>query len=290
MGSSLFWFDNWMGMGSLYFLMPQNFGIDESIHNVYDIVEEDTWNVNKILETLPEEYVLHIVERIKPPTLPGVLDKPYWMLDSHGKFTVKTAWEYLRRRNDTRIAYKMIWVKGLPFKISFFMWKVWKDKLSLDDFMKRLGYLMPSKCCCCEKPQEETLSHLFFTSHAANRVWNYFLTREGIRMEGLTLHQVVTRCWNARVLHRIKPIMQALPSCIVWELWKRRNSRRYGEAVTVNRVIYQISTTMQLLVKVRKPGLQSVPHTWNELLQSWKIIHLVCRWRRSVGNFHLKAG
>nr|XP_009624162.1 uncharacterized protein LOC104115277 [Nicotiana tomentosiformis] len=158
MGSALFSFDNWTGLGSLYFLVPQNFGIDESIHNVYDVVEEGTWNVNKMLETLPEKYILFIVEKIKPPTLPGVLDKPYRMLDSHGKFTVKTVWEYLRSRNDTRIAYNMIW---------------------------------------------------------------------------------------------------------------RRNSRRYGEAVTVNRVIYQISTTIQSLVKVRKPGLQSIPPGLLQILENY---------------------
>lgn len=37
--------------------------------------------------------------------------------------------------------------------------------------------------------------------------------------------------------------------------------------VTINRVIYQVSTTLQALVKVRKPSLQNVPHKWLDLLQ-----------------------
>lgn len=86
----------------------------------------------------------------------------------------------MRRKDEPRIAYKMIWVKGLPFKIAFFMWKVWKGKLPLDDFMRRIGYLTTSKCWCCTEPQEKTLQHLFFKSHITRNVWSYFLTRAGI--------------------------------------------------------------------------------------------------------------
>ncbi|XP_070041409.1 uncharacterized protein [Nicotiana tomentosiformis] len=135
MGSSLFWFDNWTSLRALHFLVSYDFGIDESIHNVYDVVGEDVWNVDSLLKILHEEYALHIMGKLKPPTMQHILDVPFWMQETRGHFSVKTAWDYLSRRDEPRIAYKMIWVKGLPFKISFFMWKVWKAKLSLDDFM-----------------------------------------------------------------------------------------------------------------------------------------------------------
>ncbi|XP_075098931.1 uncharacterized protein LOC142175826 [Nicotiana tabacum] len=160
----------------------------------------------------------------------------------------------------------MIWVKGLPFKIAFFMWKVWKAKLPLDDFLKRIGYCMPSKCWCYVQPDEESLQHLFFKSETAKTTWKYFLSRAGIDVEGLTMHQAITKCWTANVCLRLKPIMQALPSCVVWELWKRRNSMKYGDAVTTSRVIYQVSSNLQSLVKVRKPGMVMVPHKWQDLL------------------------
>lgn len=86
-------------------------------------------------------------------------------------------------------------------------------------------------------------------------------------MEGITLHQAIVRCWTADVTHRLKPIMQALPSVIVWELWKRRNSYKYGDAVTINRVIYQVFSTIQSLIKLRKPGIQNVPPRWPDMLK-----------------------
>ncbi|XP_075105034.1 uncharacterized protein LOC142179115 [Nicotiana tabacum] len=140
MGSSLFWFGNWTGLGALYFVTPPDFLCDESIHIIYNVVENDQWDEEKIREILPEELADHILLNMKSLLVHDVLDKPQWMLETRGVFSVKSAWEYLRRRNEPANAYKKIWVKGLPFKIAFFMWKMWKNKLPLDDFFRRLGY------------------------------------------------------------------------------------------------------------------------------------------------------
>ncbi|XP_019237995.1 PREDICTED: uncharacterized protein LOC109218121 [Nicotiana attenuata] len=222
MGSSLFWFENWTCLGSLYFVTPPDFVCDELIQNIYDVVDNGQWNEEKIREILPEELAEHILLQLKPPVMHEVLDKPWWMLESRGECSVKSAWEYLRRMNEPCNAYRKIW--------------------------------------------EETMQHLFFTSYAAVRVWKYFLGHAGIALEGITLRQAITRCWTSDVLPRIEPILQALPTVIVWELWKRRKSYKHGDTVTINRVINQVSTTMQSLMQFRKPKLQNVPHKWPDLL------------------------
>ncbi|XP_075097373.1 uncharacterized protein LOC142174882 [Nicotiana tabacum] len=243
-----------------------DFGIDENVHNVHDVTLDSEWDVDMLFEMLPEDLAVHILEKIKPPSPQQVLDIPCWMLETRGYFSVKSACEYTRRRDEPRTTYRMIWVKGLPFKITFFMWKVWKAKLPLDDFLKRVGYCMPSKCWCCVQPDEESLQRLFFRSETAKTTWKYFLSRAGIAVEGLTLHQAITKCWTANVCLKLKPVKQALPSCVVWQLWKRRNSMKYGDVVTTSRVIYQVSSNLQALVKVRKPRMDMVPHKWQDLL------------------------
>ncbi|XP_070007310.1 uncharacterized protein [Nicotiana sylvestris] len=223
-----------------------------SLHDVAKALFNGEWDVDRLFEMLPEDLAVHILEKIKPPSPQQVLDMPCWMLETRGYFSVKSAWEYTRRRDEPRTTYRMIWVKGLPFKIAFFMWKVWKANLPLEDFLK--------------KPDDESLQHLFFRSETAKTTWKYFLSRAGIAVEGLTLHQAITKCWTANVCLRLKPVMQALPSCVVWELWKRRNSMKYGDAVTTSRVIYQVSSNLQALVKVRKPVMDMVPLKWQNLL------------------------
>ncbi|XP_070007342.1 uncharacterized protein [Nicotiana sylvestris] len=192
---------------------------------------------DKLFEILPEDLAVHILEKIKPPSTMQVLDRPFWMLETRGYFSVKSAWEYTRRRDEPRIAYRMIWVTACHQNVGV-----------VYSLMKNL------------------FSTCFFRSETAKTTWKYFLSREGIDVEGLTLHQAITKCWTANVCLRLKPVMQALPSCVVWELWKRRNSMKYGEAVTTSRVIYQVSSNLQALVKVRKPGMDMVPHKWQDLL------------------------
>lgn len=152
MGSSLFWFENLTGLGALYFITLPNFYCDESVQNVNKVVQGNRWNEHKLRLLLHGELANHIVQNIKPQGGNFVLDKPFWMLEKRGESSVKSAWEYIERRKEPRNAFKMIWLKGLPFKVSFFMWKVWKNKLPLDEFFKRLGYLMDSRCWCCVQP------------------------------------------------------------------------------------------------------------------------------------------
>lgn len=42
-GSSLFWLDNWKGLGALYFVTPLDFFGDESIQNVYEMLQGNRW-------------------------------------------------------------------------------------------------------------------------------------------------------------------------------------------------------------------------------------------------------
>lgn len=108
MGSSLFWFKNWAGLGDLYLVTPPGFYYDETVQNVGDVVQNDTWSVTKLHQILPQEIASHIIDNILPPLVHDVLDKPLWMLKTRGQFSVKSTWEYLRKRKEPCNAYKMI--------------------------------------------------------------------------------------------------------------------------------------------------------------------------------------
>nr|XP_009804440.1 PREDICTED: uncharacterized protein LOC104249663 [Nicotiana sylvestris] len=132
MGSSLFWYENWTGLGELYFLVPQDFGIDENIHNVHDVTLDGEWDVDRLFEILPEDLAVHILEKIKPPSTMQVLDRPFWMLETRGYFSVKSAWEYTRRRDEPRIAYRKIWI----------MDGIWKPPWIISEEVEEMMQLM----------------------------------------------------------------------------------------------------------------------------------------------------
>ena len=76
----------------------------------------------------------------------------------------------------------------LPIKISFFSWRVWHCKLPLDDILTRLGYTMPSRSWCCNRPTVETMQYLFLKSQCADKVWQYFSLGAGLT-HGVSLQQ-----------------------------------------------------------------------------------------------------
>ncbi|XP_075076732.1 uncharacterized protein LOC142163356 [Nicotiana tabacum] len=96
------------GLGDLYLVTPPGFYYDETVQNVGDVVQNDTWSVTKLHQILPQEIASHIIDNILPPLVHDVLDKPLWMLKTRGQFSVKSTWEYLRKRKEPCNAYKMI--------------------------------------------------------------------------------------------------------------------------------------------------------------------------------------
>ncbi|KAM3328308.1 hypothetical protein P3S68_033000 [Capsicum galapagoense] len=66
---------------------------------------------------------------------------------------------------------------------------------------------MPSRSWCCNRPTVETMQYLFLKSQCADKVFQ--------------------RWWKHPANVYLKPLYQALPCVVVWELWKRRKKRRF---------------------------------------------------------------
>lgn len=161
----------------------------------------------------------------------------------------------------------MLWTKGLPFKISFFLYRLWRGKIPTNDLWKRRGYVIVSKCWCCVPTQEETFQHLFLASSTAAKVWKVFLQVAGIVISMVQVHQVIRSWWNAKFYSKLKTVFQAAPVIITWELWKRRNNMNNWGAVTCNRVIHEVNKTFHYLSRQRYPWLSSIPLLWPYMIQ-----------------------
>lgn len=120
-------------------------------------------------------------------------DKAYWMLEPKGILSVKTVWQYIRHKESPNNIYKWIWIKGVLFKMTFLMWRLWKFKIPVDGRIMRCGIHDPSKCWCCDHPNQETLAHVFLKSDFANRIWSYFCSFTGINIIGLPIREVIMK-------------------------------------------------------------------------------------------------
>ncbi|XP_075097955.1 uncharacterized protein LOC142175269 [Nicotiana tabacum] len=81
------------------------------------------------------------------------------------------------------------------------------------------------------------------------------------------VYQVIRVCWKTHYCQKRKPLIHALPSVITWELWKRRNTMKYGGSVSCNRVIHEVNKTLHSLAKARYPWRQNVPLLWHDMIR-----------------------
>ncbi|KAK6788058.1 hypothetical protein RDI58_016583 [Solanum bulbocastanum] len=113
--------------------------------------------------------------------------------------------------------------------MAFMMWRMWKFKIPVDDRLRRWGLEGPSRYWCCDKPDQETRFHVFLKSNFANRTWSYFCSFAGLNITGLQLREVIMLWWGANIKPHQKSFYRAMPSSIIWELWKKRNKKKHKE-------------------------------------------------------------
>lgn len=123
-GHTSVWFDNWTQLGALYYYLPVSHSNNLVYEEVNQLIIQGHWNEELMLQLLPEDVCKHVQNVIGVVEDTEEWDTPRWMLTSSGKFTVGSAWEVLRQGNDEQEIAKKIWAKGVPFKFSFFLWRL----------------------------------------------------------------------------------------------------------------------------------------------------------------------
>ncbi|WMV21122.1 hypothetical protein MTR67_014507 [Solanum verrucosum] len=211
-GNSSFWFDDWTRQGALYFTEGE-LAQDEEL-KVKDFIINDEWNEDKLRSVISEEMVQHITMNIRPILKEGSTDKAWWMHSTKGDFTVKSAYNNMRRKLSVNEWSNYMWVKGLPFKIGFFLWRVWRGRIATDDNLKRMRIQVVSKCYCCEEGQLETMSHLLLTAPIAQKLWKQFASCVGLSVTE-NLKQTIYRWWEHKMSHKLDQILKAVPAIII---------------------------------------------------------------------------
>ncbi|XP_075097910.1 uncharacterized protein LOC142175230 [Nicotiana tabacum] len=201
--STNIWHENWTGLGALYDVVPLNFPINEKLHEVAELRDQDSWNDYLLEQSFPIDIADRVRQEVHFNGYDEYWDTPKWM---------PTASE-----------------RG----------ELWKRKIPTDDRWKRNGYIVVSKCWCCLKPKEDTFQYLFLTSDIATRVWKTFIQPAGI----------------------VVNMVQAVPSVVTWELWKRRNTMKNGGSVSCNRVIHEWPDLIKFL-EVYKPYVVTKRVIW----------------------------
>ncbi|KAK4713452.1 hypothetical protein R3W88_019359 [Solanum pinnatisectum] len=67
-----------------------------------------------------------------------------------------------------------IWEKGLLFKISFLIWRIWFKMIPIGKVLVRSRITDHLECCCCDNNILESFNHLFVLCPDANYIQKLF--------------------------------------------------------------------------------------------------------------------
>ncbi len=131
--------------------------------------------------------------------------------------------------------------------------KVWacsrKYSGAIDNLWKR-RVLVIDWCCMC-KSNGESVNHLLLHCPLAQERWNLIFTLFGTSWVMPRVVEELFACWtNTMGNSESGTIWRAVPDCLMWCLWRERNSRTFsGEENSVPALKYSFLQTLYKWLK-----------------------------------------
>ncbi|XP_059295472.1 uncharacterized protein LOC132048805 [Lycium ferocissimum] len=117
------------------------------------------------------------------------------------------------------------------------------------------------------KSQQKTLEHTFLTGEYAAGIWITFSDAAGIHGLFVQVKQAVKKWWDAKCSVKLKPLYQAAPPIILWQLWKRKNTFLHGGTMSKYKVLYDINLNLVQLARTKHPWMKNLSNSWPHLVQ-----------------------
>ena len=261
-GDCTFWWDNWSGEGAM-----ANHSLISSLNNkkVSEFLTNGVWNEGKVRQNVSPELVPNILQTIIH-FQEGITDTAVWMPEEHGKFTIRSAWEIIRKKRMADPVNKMIWHKQIPFKVNFFIWRALRNKLPTNESLLKFGRT-EEECCCCYQKGRDDISHILISGNFAKHIWKYHASRFGVIHTNISLRNQLIQWGNLQGHNEVyKLLIHILPNFICWHLWKNRCAVKYGgKQSSIQRVQYGIFKDSMQVIKSVHPNIPW-QNNWDSLM------------------------
>lgn len=129
---------------------------------------------------------------------------------------------------DIQDDYKLWWLKQMPFKVSFFLQKMWKQRIPIVEVLIKIRVCDEMIYKYCGDNVQETIYHLFIKCPVANRIQCRFVVTARVNGHILRLKDTIYLGWNVDTTPKLKLLYKVFPMVIIWQVWKRRNTISHG--------------------------------------------------------------
>ena len=137
-------------------------------------MNDTSWDYDIMQSQFPNHILEHAKQNMDYFRQSDKGDRPWWIKTSSGKFTVKSAWNLLRKKEEETIFFQKYLHEGSPFK-NIFLCLEGVDKQSLvATVMVQWNPNISQLCQCCKVPERESREHIFLKGDIASYIWNYF--------------------------------------------------------------------------------------------------------------------
>ncbi|XP_015162561.1 uncharacterized protein [Solanum tuberosum] len=261
------WYDNWTQLGALHYIMPLDHVIDENFEEVNQLRVDERWDNNLLTKLIDSSICDHVNQVMGTIQQIEENDKQWWMPINKGKFYVGSAFEIIQSRKDPHKDIMFIWERCLPFKFSFLMWRIWFQRIPIGEVLVKSRIANHIECYCCDTNNRESFNHLFVLCLNATYLWKLFAGAIGMQGPFIQLKQTIYKWWEEDCATKLKPLCRAVPSFIIWQLWKRRNIILHGGSMTRHTMVLEINRNIHLMAKSRYSWLAEMPNTWTSIVQ-----------------------
>ncbi|GAU44350.1 hypothetical protein TSUD_129240 [Trifolium subterraneum] len=244
--STYFWSSNWIGEAPLLEVFPRLYSLsihkDSMVRDFY-VQEGGGWRWSfswrRNLFQWEEDLVTRLREMVEP--VPLSLEEDYWVWspDPEGKFSVKSAYNFLGDElrvgedleEEVALVFDNIWGSPAPSKVIAFSWQLLYDRIPSRRNLEARGLLcldMPWECVGCVGSVEST-THLFLHCPSAMKVWQEVFRWLGVVIvippSMLVLFELVRgSARNKKTRLGFLMIWHAS----IWCIWKARNNALFA--------------------------------------------------------------
>ena len=146
-------------------------------------------------------------------------------------FSVKSLYRALQLVSLASFPSKIIWNSCVQPKLSFFAWEVaWGRVLTLDRLQKR-GWALANRCFMCQMCGE-SIDHLLLHCEKTREVWMLLLSFFRVSWVFPYSIKETLVCWRGSFVGKKRKVAWQLgPLCLLWVIWKARNTMTFEDGV-----------------------------------------------------------
>jgi hypothetical protein len=164
----------------------------------------------------------------------GHLDSLCWRPPSQKIFQVRSYYSVLLNPSRISFPWRSVWKAKVPTRVAFFSWTATLGRILTIDNLRKRRVLIIDWCCMC-KSDGESVNHLLLHCPLAQDLWNLVFTLFGVSKVMPRGVEDLFACWSGtRGNLAAGAIWKAVPHCLMWCLWRERNSLTFsGEEQSV---------------------------------------------------------